>query len=156
MITLIPLANLYFLEPRFCRLRFSLELWRNLYFMNLLLGTLTFLISLTCFSQVGDTTETDQKLFTSVEKLPEFPGGNEQFTNYIRLFLHNTEMSIGRIVVEFVVETDGALTEIKISKGLCPQCDAEALRVMRNSPKWIPGEHNGKKVRVKYRATIIY
>lgn len=124
--------------------------------MNWLLSTLTVLISLSGLSQVGDTAKIDQKIFTSVEKLPEFPGGEEEFTNYIRLYLHNAEMSIGRIVIEFIVETDGSLTEIRISKGLCPKCDGEALRVMRNSPKWTPGEHNGKKVRVKHTASIIY
>jgi protein TonB len=108
------------------------------------------------YSQGQDTSKIENQIFNSAETEPAFPGGEEKFKDYITLHLHNTEMAVGRIVVQFVVEVDGTLSDIHVVKGLCSKCDAEAIKVMQNSPRWTPGEKDGRKVRVKYSATIIY
>jgi protein TonB len=113
-------------------------------------------IYLFSFSQSQDTIKVDSPIFTSADKQPEFPGGPQKFDEYIKLYIRNLEMSIGRIVIEFVVETDGSLSRVHLLKGLCQKCDAEAIRVIQSSPKWIPGEQGGKRVRVRHSVTIIY
>ena len=60
----------------------------------------------------------------------------------------------GNVLVEFVVEKDGSITQIKIKNSVYPDLDEEAIRVLKNSPKWIPGENLGKKVRVSYTLPI--
>jgi protein TonB len=113
-------------------------------------------LPLLSYSQDQDASKKENQIFNLAETEPAFPGGEEKFKDYITLHLHNTEMAVGRIVVQFVIEVDGTLSDIHIVKGLCSKCDAEAIKVMQNSPRWTPGEKNGRKVRVKYSETIIY
>ena len=73
------------------------------------------------YSQGQDTSKIGNQIFNSGETEPAFPGGDEKFKDYITLHLHNTEMAVGRIVVQFVVEVDGTLSDIHVVKGLCCQ-----------------------------------
>jgi protein TonB len=62
----------------------------------------------------------------------------------------------GRVIVSFVVETDGSLSDIKVVKSLDPLFDKEALHVVKSMPKWIPGTQNGQPVRIKYAIPVIF
>src|SRR5690606_23343287 len=62
----------------------------------------------------------------------------------------------GRVTVQFVVEKDGTLTEPKVLRGIGGGCDEEAVRVLKESPKWIPGQQNNKPVRVSYVMPIVF
>lgn len=124
--------------------------------MKMLLATSWLFTYFLSYPQNKDFSQINQRISTTADKMPSFPGGEEKFKDYITLYLHNTEMAIGRIVVQFVVEVDGSLSDIQVVKGLCSKCDEEAIRVIKNSPRWTPGEKDGIKVRVKYSATIIY
>jgi TonB family protein len=94
-----------------------------------------------------------------VEVVPGFPGGLEAFARFIgrtmvypsRARSNNTQ---GRVIVSFVVERDGTLSEIKVTKGIGDGCDEEAVRMMKLSPKWKPGMQNGVPVRVAYSVPI--
>ncbi len=90
-----------------------------------------------------------------IEVKPDFPGGIQKFYNYIsNNFRFEEEGVSGRVIVTFVVEKDGSLTDIKVVRDIGFGSGAEAIRVLKRSPKWIPGEQNGKKVRVLYSLPI--
>ena len=87
---------------------------------------------------------------------PEFPGGIDKFYKYVGSKFQVPEVDglKGRIFVQFVVEKDGSLTDIKVLKDIGHGTDKEAIRVLKNCPKWAPGENNGKKIRVQYQLPI--
>ena len=99
--------------------------------------------------------------FVSLQSQPSFPGGMEKFYSYIqknvRYPKNAQERNIqGKVFLSFVVETDGTLTEIKVERKVSEDIDEEALRLIKESPKWIPGIQDGKKVRVKYNIPISF
>ncbi len=88
------------------------------------------------------------------EIMPEFPGGLEAMQDYIQKNLSYPKWAIengvkGKVVMSFVVMPDGSIELSEIEKGIGFGCDEEALRVLREMPKWSPGIQNGKKVAVK-------
>jgi len=107
------------------------------------------------------TEEDPNKIFTAVEKEPGFPGGLAAFGKYLGKNIHypavarenNTQ---GRVIVTFVCERDGSLTDVKVVRGIGDGCDEEAIRVIKNSPKWTPGIQNGRPVRVQYSVPIAF
>jgi TonB family protein len=96
-----------------------------------------------------------------VDKMPEFPNGMEALYNFIQ---RNTrypqeaqEKEIeGTVVVTFVVEKDGSLSDFKVITSAHPILDAEAIRVVKTMPHWIPGQHLGKNVRVQYNLPVTF
>ena len=97
--------------------------------------------------------------FGHTEEMPEFPGGEGKLLQFIaenvRLPKCVTDAGVkGRCVVEFVVEKDGSLSDIKIVRSLHKDCDAEAIRVLQTMPRWKPGMERGKPVRVKYTVPV--
>jgi len=99
--------------------------------------------------------------FTKADVVPEFPGGMEAFLKFLvkvmRYPAAARERGVqGRVLVSFVVERDGSLTDIKVARGIGSGCDEEAVRVMKLSPKWIPGSQNGNPVRVAYTMPLSY
>ncbi|PWK80398.1 protein TonB [Mucilaginibacter oryzae] len=113
-------------------------------------------------SDVKQVVEADpNQIFTSVEQVPEFAGGLEKFGQYlgknIRYPAVARENNVqGRVICTFVVEKDGSLTDIKVVRGIGSGCDEEAVRVLKNSPKWKPGIQNGRPVRVQYSVPISF
>ncbi|WP_367753986.1 energy transducer TonB [Flavobacterium sp. WC2430] len=85
---------------------------------------------------------------------PEFPGGMQEFYRYIGKNFKSKNNAKGLIKVDFVVEIDGSLRDFKIKEGLNYDMNLEALRVLFNSPLWIPGKVEGKDSRVKYSIPI--
>lgn len=103
--------------------------------------------------------EDDNKVFMVVEKMPSFPGGDAALMKYLRKNVKFPAIAQengiqGRVYVEFVVNKDGRIVDVKILKGVDRHLDEEALRVVRNMPSWEPGEQRGKAVRVSYRLPI--
>ena len=101
------------------------------------------------------------KAYTTVEYMPEFPGGMEGILGYIAKNIKYPEEAQkkgikGRVVVQFIVNTDGHLSDFEILRGVDPQLDAEALRVVKSMPKWTPGKHEGKIVPVYYTLPVIF
>ncbi|MXV52332.1 TonB family protein [Pedobacter sp. HMF7647] len=109
----------------------------------------------------GTETADPNAVFESVEKLPQFQGGEKEFYKYLSRNLRYPDNAVennigGRVFVSFIVERDGRLSNIKVMKGLGFGCDEEAMRVIKKSPAWIPGEQNGKAVRVQYTIPISF
>lgn len=99
--------------------------------------------------------------FASIEQLPEFPGGQAGWAKYLQRSLRYPAMARenniqGRVTVQFVVEKDGSLTDIKVLRGIGAGCDEEAVRVLKAAPKWKPGVQNGRPVRVSYVMPIVF
>ncbi|HZY35128.1 MAG TPA: TonB family protein [Mucilaginibacter sp.] len=95
------------------------------------------------------------------DKVPEYPGGLDAFghflANHVRYPATAREGHIqGRVIISFVVERDGSLTNFKVARGVGGGLDEEAIRVMKMSPKWKPGMQNGKPVRVRYSVPISF
>jgi len=100
--------------------------------------------------------------FAVVEDKPKFQGGDEnQFTKWVYQRLEYPESARengvqGRVTVQFVITTDGRLTETKVIRGVDPAIDKEVVRVVSMSPRWTPGKQRGKPVRVKYVIPITF
>ncbi len=99
---------------------------------------------------------TDDKVFDVVENMPEFNGGMGALMQYLSDNIRYPEEKDiqGRVIVRFVVGKDGSISNAQVVKSLHPSFDAEALRIINNMPKWIPGTQNGKPVNVKYVVPI--
>jgi len=107
------------------------------------------------------TEEDPNRIFTSVEQVPMFPGGLEAFGAYLSKNIRypaiaRENATQGRVIVQFVCERDGSLTDIKVVRGIGDGCDEEAVRVLRASPHWKPGIQNGRPVRVQYSVPIAH
>ncbi|MDF2433068.1 MAG: periplasmic protein TonB [Mucilaginibacter sp.] len=107
------------------------------------------------------TEEDPNKIFTAGEQQPEFPGGVEAFYKYLGKSIRYPAVARengtqGRVIVSFVCERDGSLTDIKVVRGIGDGCDEEAVRVLRSSPHWKPGIQNGRPVRVAYSVPISF
>lgn len=103
--------------------------------------------------------EEEQQIFVVVEKMPEFPGGEEAMRRYlarnIRYPLIAQENGIqGRVICQFVVNADGKIVDVQVVRGVEASLDAEAVRVIQSMPSWTPGKQGGKSVRVKYTLPI--
>ena len=109
-----------------------------------------------------DTETVDpQKCYDIVDVMPEFPYGQEGLMNFIQRNINypakaRRDSLQGRVIVTFIVETDGSLSNFNIVRPLSPELNAEALRVCRLMPKWKPGRMNYQAVRVKYTIPVIF
>lgn len=104
--------------------------------------------------------ETDE-IFTVVEESATPKGGMQAFYKYvgekIKYPAQARRMGIeGRVFVEFVINKDGSLTDVKAIKGIGAGCDEEAERIVRSSPPWNPGKQRGKAVKQRYTLPIIF
>jgi periplasmic protein TonB len=102
--------------------------------------------------------EDPNQLFSQagIEVQPEYPGGMPNFYKFVgnNYQVPEEEGLSGKVLVSFVVERDGSLTDIKVIRDLGYGTGAEAIRVLKKGPKWAPGEQNGKKVRCTYQLPI--
>jgi len=101
------------------------------------------------------------KIYDVIEQMPEFPGGDTAFLNYINKNLQypinarNNHIQ-GRVITRFVVNSSGKVEQAEILKSIDPECDKEALRVLYSLPDFIPGKQNGKNVSVWYTMPITF
>lgn len=103
----------------------------------------------------------ETKIFTVVEQMPMFPGGDAALMGYLRDNIKYPTVAAengvqGRVVVGFVVERDGSITDVNILRGVDPSLDREAMRVVKSMPRWTPGKQNGSAVRVKYQVPVSF
>lgn len=99
------------------------------------------------------------KIYTLADSMPEFPGGMDSLFAFIRKNLRYPNLDQcfqGRVVIRFVVTKEGKIKQPKIMKGVVPEADEEALRVVRLMPDWIPGRRNGSAVNVYYMVPVSF
>ena len=98
--------------------------------------------------------EKKEEPFSFVEEMPSYPGGNDELLGFFASNIQYPEIAKragveGKVMVQFVVEKSGDITEIAVLKGIGAGCDEEAVKVARMMPRWTPGKQNGKPVRVR-------
>ena len=109
--------------------------------------------------EMGEVGNPEHDVYQIVEQMPEFPNGQEALMLYIaKQVKYPAEAkkagAQGRVFIGFIVEPDGSLSDIKVLRGIGYGCDEEALRVVKSMPKWQPGMHRGKAVRVQYLVPV--
>ncbi|HPE57776.1 MAG TPA: TonB family protein [Bacteroidales bacterium] len=124
----------------------------------------------TAFSQQADTIILDtyhhqiiedSTIFAVVQKMPQFPGGDDARFKYIAENITYPPEALnkgieGRVFVTFIVEKDGSISNIKTLRGIGSGCDEEAMRIVSNMPRWEPGTQRGKPVRVQFNMPILF
>ena len=103
----------------------------------------------------------EEKVFTAVEQMPQFPGGEAELMKYISNNIKYPTMAMenniqGRVVVQFVVTKSGKIGEVKVVRSKDPDLDKEAVRVVKSLPNFIPGKMNGQAVNVWYTLPITF
>ena len=110
---------------------------------------------------VKDTLTPDEPVFEVVEQMPEFPGGYPSLMKYIKQNLRYPEEAKkagtqGRVVVQFLINKNGAISDASVLRSVDRLLDAEAVRLVRSMPKWKPGMQKGKAVTVKYTVPLSF
>ena len=109
--------------------------------------------SMPSLTSLGLTTNDSIYWVADVDKPPEFPGGVDSLFMFMRDSFRYPETGgcyDGRVSVGFVINKDGTVSDAKILRGIHPLVDKEALRVVNSLPRWKPGKHKGRTVRVLY------
>lgn len=99
------------------------------------------------------------KVFTYVEEMPTFPGGEGAMYDYLRNKIKYPPMArenniTGKVYINFVVDKNGEIQDVKVLRGIGFGCDEEAVRVIKAMPAWKPGKQNGRSVSVSYNMPI--
>lgn len=105
--------------------------------------------------------EMDEQVFTVVEKMPSFPGGDAELLKYIATNIKYPKESQdngeqGRVICSFIVGRDGSVNNPEVLRGVTPLLNEEAVRVINTMPRWNPGMQRGKAVAVKYTVPITF
>ena len=105
--------------------------------------------------------EMNEQVFTVVEKMPSFPGGDAELLKYIATNIKYPKESQdngeqGRVICSFIVGRDGSVNNPEVLRGVTPLLNEEAVRVINTMPRWNPGMHRGKAVAVKYTVPITF
>ena len=103
----------------------------------------------------------DNKVYEVCEQMPSYVGGQPALMKYLIENVRYPKAAVeakqqGRVVVQFVVEKDGAVSSVKLLRSVTPLLDAEAIRVVKAMPKWNPGKKDGKLVRVRYALPVSF
>ena len=116
---------------------------------------------MTASAQKIVVSQSKQNVYDMVEQMPEFPGGMPAMIDFLQANLKYPEDAIkqnvgGRVLVMFVVEPDGSLSNVGVARKVFPSLDAEAIRVVKTMPKWKPGKEKGKPVRVNFTLPVVF
>ena len=109
----------------------------------------------------SEGTPDSNKAYDAVDEMPQFPGGPSALFEFLSKNIQYPKEAEdanlqGRVIVSFVVEKDGSVSNAKVVRPIDPLLDAEALRVVNSMPKWIPGKQNGEAFRVKYTIPVTF
>lgn len=101
------------------------------------------------------------RIYDNVEQIPSYPGGLHALMNYLSSNVHYPYRAQvrgiqGRVVVSFIVEKDGSISNAQVVQSIFPDLDEESLRVVRAMPRWTPGKVNGEYVRVRCNVPISF
>ncbi len=110
-------------------------------------------------TQTRKDTTTDDKIYEVCEQMPTYKGGEEAMMRFLsqvtRYPQRAQDLGIqGCVVVGFIVEKDGSLSDFKFIQRVDPELDDEALKTVKVMPKWNPGKHNGQNVRVRHSVPV--
>ena len=135
---------------------------------SFLRNILTIIVMLTSYSTIqaqvviednAVVNEDESQIFVFVEEYPEFPNGEENLYKYLGSNIKYPHDALengiqGTVVVKFVVEKDGSISNVKAVRKIGGGCDEEAVRVVKRMPRWKPGKQSGKPVRTEFTLPI--
>jgi hypothetical protein len=103
----------------------------------------------------NDITSNDNQIYEATEQDAQFPGGKP--SDFVSTHFNPDAVADveGKIIVRFVVELDGSISNVEVTRGLSPEANREAIRVVRSMPRWKPGKNNGKAVRSRFNLPIL-
>jgi len=101
----------------------------------------------------------DKGVVVHIDRWPSFPGGETALSVFLSenvQYPHEAQLAgvQGRVICEFVVNTNGSIVDLKVVRSIHPGLDNEAIRVIQKMPKWIPATSNGKPIRMKFKLPI--
>ena len=113
------------------------------------------------FAQTQQDDSAKKNVFTYVEQMPEFPGGQGDLMKYLQQNIEYPQdardaSAEGRVVAQFIVNEDGSISNITILRGVYPSCDSEVIRILTKMPKWTPGKQNGTAVKVYFKLPVTF
>ena len=116
---------------------------------------------MTANAQKTVVSQSNQNVYDQVEEMPEFPGGMPALIEFLQTNIKYPKDAIkqevgGRVMVMFVVETDGSISNVRVARNVFPSLDEEAVRVVKTMPKWKPGKEKGRLVRVNYTLPVVF
>lgn len=122
---------------------------------------LMMLVLLFSFMTSTAQTKKNDMLFSVVEVMPQYPGGQIAMMKYIMENIKYPKQAMkeriqGRVTVRFIVEKDGSISDVKPILSVHPLLNKEAVRVVESMPKWSPGKQNGKPVRVRFNLPVMF
>ena len=120
---------------------------------------LAFLFTFTTTYAQETNTEIKKDPFVFVENPPEYPGGDKARLSFLSENIHYPKDAIdagiqGNIYVQFIIEKDGSVSNVKILRGITPSMDKEVIRVIKLMPKWKPGTQKGRAVRAQFNMPV--
>ena len=115
----------------------------------------------TCTPTKAPAQTDSEKVYNSCQVMPQFPGGEKAMMEFIATNLKYPQQAVkddvqGMVLVDFVINTEGKVTDPKIVRSLSPECNAEVIRVVGLMPAWTPGKQDGKTVNVKYTLPVMF
>lgn len=122
---------------------------------------LMMLVLLFSFMTSTAQTKKNNMVYDVVEVMPQYPGGQIAMLKYIMENIKYPKQAMkegiqGRVTVRFIVEKDGSISDVKPILSVHPLLNKEAVRVVESMPKWTPGKHNGKPVRVRFNLPVMF
>lgn len=111
---------------------------------------------------IKPTADSDSsKIFGAAEEMPSFPGGEKALMQYIKDNTYYPEemcegAAQGRVMVGFIINEDGSISDVKVLRSLTPELDEVAVKIVKGMPKWNPGKQNGKAVKTKYTVPVSF
>lgn len=112
-------------------------------------------------NEYPERNDQEEVVFITVEKMPEFPGGESALLKFIADNINYPETAAvngvqGRVACKFTIKEDGSVGDVRVIRSADSSLDDEAMRVIYSMPKWIPGEQRGKKVPVEYSVPVMF
>lgn len=128
--------------------------------VSLKVALMMFVLLFSFMTSTAQTKKNDM-VFDVVEVMPQFPGGQIAMLQYLMKNIKYPEQAMkegiqGRVTVRFIVEKDGSISDVKPVLSVHPLLNKEAVRVVESMPKWSPGKHNGKPVRVRFNLPVMF
>ena len=125
------------------------------------MSMMAILCLMTANAQKTVVSQSKQNVYDVVEQMPEFPGGMPAMIEFLQTNLKypsdaKKQNVGGRVLVMFVVEVDGTISNVRVARNVFPSLDAEAVRVVKAMPKWNPGKEKGKPVRVNFSLPVVF
>lgn len=122
---------------------------------------LMMLVLLFSFMTSTAQTKKNNMVYDVVEVMPQYPGGQIAMMKYIMENIKYPKQIMeegiqGRVTVSFIVEKDGRVSNVRLLRSVQSALDKEAVRVVKSMPKWTPGKHNGKPVRVRFNLPVMF